>query len=75
MRLIEIAGFVNGVENRDTLLQEVRRVPRAFDLTKGPSLSKSCAGSRTRAFALRSSSPSMSELRAKPANQILKTRR
>ena len=33
MRLIEIAGFVDGVENGDTLFQEVRRVSRAFDLT------------------------------------------
>ena len=32
MRLVEIAGFVDGIENGDTLLQEVRRVARTFDL-------------------------------------------
>ena len=34
MRLIKIAGFVDSVENGNTLLQEVRRVSRAFDLTQ-----------------------------------------
>src|SRR5258708_36421031 len=33
MRLIETAGFVDGVENGGALLQEVRSVSRAFDLT------------------------------------------
>ena len=33
MRLIEIAGFVDGVENGDTLFEEIRRVSGAFDLT------------------------------------------
>src|SRR6516164_4785374 len=33
MRLIEVAGFVNRVEDRGALLQEVRRMSGAFNLT------------------------------------------
>ena len=32
MRLIEIAGFVDGVENRNALSQEIRRMSGTFDL-------------------------------------------
>jgi hypothetical protein len=35
MGLIVVARFVNRVENRDALLQEVRRLPGAFDLPNG----------------------------------------
>jgi hypothetical protein len=35
MRLIEIAGFVDRVQDGEALFEEVRRVSGAFDLTNG----------------------------------------
>jgi hypothetical protein len=35
MRVIKITGFVDRIENRDPLLQEIRRMSSTFDLSNG----------------------------------------
>jgi hypothetical protein len=34
VRLIEIASYVDGVDNGDALLQQIRRISRSLDLAK-----------------------------------------